>query len=196
MKNSGRVRSTETSAATGAVTNQFTDSGDPLGADIVAGYNLALWNNNIVGGPFISFDLINQTINHTFGGGTFLGTTTHWIAAAGVKGGVVTTSDIFIYGIGGVSLLNHDLNINFGGPVTSSNTTVLGFTLGIGGEFQPSFLQSFGKPVSLTIQYQHTWWLVANLNNPTASPGYNYAFSREDNTFKLGVNIFLWQAKP
>lgn len=196
IKNWGRVNTDETLASTGTITNQFSDSGDPFGEGIIAGYNFIPWNNNIIGGPFISFDLLNQTINRTFGGGTFLGTTTHWIANAGVKGGIVTTSDIFIYGLGGVSLLNHDLNINFGQPSTSSNTTTLGFTLGIGGELQPSFLQSFGMPVSLLLQFQHTWWLAAKLNNPAASPGFNYTFSREDNTIKLGVNLYLWQKRP
>ena len=94
--------------------------------------------------------------------------------------------------LGGVSGLNYDRNINFGGPATSQNTTVPGFTLDLGGEFQPSFLQRTGRPVSLFIQYQHSWWRDSNLNNPAASPAFNYAFRREDNTIKVGVNIYLW----
>lgn len=186
------MRSTETLAATGAVTNQFTDSGDPLGGGIVAGYNFRPWNYSIVVGPFVSFDWLDQTINHTFPAGTFLGTTTNWIGTAGLKAGVVPTPGIFLYGLVGVSWLNKDMNINFGGPVTSRNTTVPGFPLGLGGEFQPSFLQRFGRPVSLFVQYQHTWWQDAHLNNPTASPSFNYTFRREDHTIKFGVNVYLF----
>lgn len=195
IKNWGSVRTTETWSSTGEVTNQFDDSGDPFGAGIVAGDNFLHWDENIIAGPFVSFDLMNQTINTTFGGGTYIGTTTHWIAAAGIKGGIVTTSDIYLYGMGSIALLNQDLNINFGGPITSNNTTALGFTFGIGGEYQPSFLQNLGRPVSLSLQYQHAWWLSSDLNNPAASPGFNYNFSRADNTIKLGVNFYLWQVK-
>ena len=42
IKNVGKVRSIETLAATGVVTNQFDDSGDPLGFGVVAGDNLAV----------------------------------------------------------------------------------------------------------------------------------------------------------
>ncbi len=97
------MRSTETSAATGAVTNQFSDDGDPIGGGIVAGYNFRPWNNNIVVGPFVSVDWLRQTINHTFAGGQFLGTTTHWIITAGAKAGVVATPGVYLYGLAGAA---------------------------------------------------------------------------------------------
>jgi opacity protein-like surface antigen len=190
VKNSGRVRSTETRAATDVVTNQFTDSGDPIGGGAVVGYNFSPWGDVIVG-PFASFDWLNQTINHTFAGGTFLGTTTHWMITAGAKGGVTPAPGFFVYGLAGVSWLNQDLNINFGGPVTSSNTTVPGFTFGLGGEYKPSFLQGFGVPVAVFAQYQHTWWQDGTLTTPAASPLFNYAFRREDDTFKVGFNVYF-----
>jgi hypothetical protein len=195
IKNSGRVRSTETSAATGEVTNQFSDSGDQLGVGIVAGYNFRPWNNNIVVGPFASFDYLKQTINHTFAGGQFLGTTTHWIVTAGAKGGFVVTPRVYLYGLVGASWLNHDLNINFA-TTASRNTTTPGFTLGLGGEYQPSSWRLFGNPVSVFLQYQHTWWGTANFNTPTSSPGFNYAFKRDDDTIKLGVNVYLSAPTP
>ncbi len=195
IKNWGDVRTTETWNSTDQVTNQFDDSGDPFGAGIIAGYNF-LQRNNIIAGSLVSFDFMNQTINRNFGSSTYIGTTTHWIFNADMKGGFVTSPNIFIYGIAGIALLNQDLNINFGGPITSNNTTVFGFAFGIGGEYQPAFLQNFGRDISLSLQVQHTWWLNSNLNNPAASPGFNYTFYREDNTIKLGVNVYLWQAKP
>jgi hypothetical protein len=60
-----------------------------------------------------------------------------------------------------------------------------------GGEYQPSSWRLFGNPVSVFLQYQHTWWGAANFNTPTSSPFFNYAFKREDDTIRLGVNIHL-----
>jgi hypothetical protein len=192
-KNWGRVRSTETRDATGVITNQFIDSGDPLGVGIVGGYNFKPWNNNIVIGPFASFDYLNQTINHNFAGGQFLGTTTHWFINAGVKAGVVVAPGFYLYGLAGAAWLNHDLNVNFA-TAAQRNVTTPGFTLGLGGEYQPSSWQVAGHPISLFAQYQHTWWDNANFNTPTSSPAFNYAFRREDDTFKLGVNFYFGAA--
>jgi hypothetical protein len=193
VKNTGRVRSTESLAETDLVTNRFTDSGDPLGVGIVAGYNFKPWNNSIVIGPFASFDYLNQTINHTFAGGQFLGTTTRWFINAGVKAGVVTAPGFFLYGLAGAAFLNHDLNVNFA-TAAQSNVTTSGFTLGVGGEYQPPSWQLAGHPVSLFAQYQHTWWDNANFNRPASSPAFNYAFRREDDTIKLGVNFYFGAA--
>jgi hypothetical protein len=193
VKNWGRVRSTETRDATGVITNQFIDSGDPLGVGIVGGYNFKPWNNNFVIGPFASFDYLNQTINHNFAGGQFLGTTTHWFINAGVKAGVVTAPGFYLYGLAGAAFLNHDLNVNFA-TAAQSNTTTPGFTLGLGGEYQPSSWQLAGHPVSVFAQYEHTWWSNANFNTPTSSPAFNYAFRREDDTIKLGVNFYFGAA--
>jgi hypothetical protein len=192
-KNSGRVRSTETRDATGVITNQFVDSGDPIGVGIVGGYNFRPWNNSVVIGPFASFDYLNQTINHNFAGGQFLGTTTHWFINAGVKAGFVTAPGLYLYGLAGAAWLNHDLNVNFA-TAAQSNVTTPGFTLGLGGEYQPSSWQLAGHPVSLFAQYQHTWWSNANFNTPASSPAFNYAFRREDDTFKLGVNFYFGAA--
>jgi opacity protein-like surface antigen len=194
VKNSGHVRSIERLAATDAVTNQFSDDGDPLGGGIVVGYNARPWKNNIVVGPFASFDWLNQTINHTFPAGTFLGTTTHWAATTGAKAGLMTSPGILIYGLGGVSWLNTDLNINFA-TAASRNTTVPGFTLGLGGEYHLSALRNIGTPVSVFFQYQHTWWADANFNTPTSSPAFNYTFRREDDTVKFGLNFYFGQTR-
>jgi hypothetical protein len=189
-KNSGRVRSTETPVGSDDPSFQAIDSGDPLGVGIVAGYNLRPWNNSIVVGPFGSFDYLKQTINHNFAGGQFLGTTTNWFANLGVKAGAVTAPGIYVYGLAGVAWLNHDLNVNFA-TAASSNVTTPGFTSGIGAEYQPQTWQLSGHPVSLFAQYQHTWWDKANFTRPASSPSFNYAFRREDDTVKLGVNFYF-----
>jgi hypothetical protein len=189
IKNGARVRSTETSAATGVITNQFDDDGDPIGAGLVAGYNFALGSNVIIG-PFASMDWLNQTVNHNFAGGQFLGTTTHWIATVGGKFGYTAYPGVLVYGLAGASFLNHDLNVNFA-TAASQNTTTPGFTLGLGGEYQPSSWQLLGAPVSVFAQYQHTWYATANFNTPASSPAFNYAFKRDDDTVKVGINFYL-----
>jgi hypothetical protein len=95
--------------------------------------------------------------------------------------------------LAGAAFLNHDLNVNFA-TEAQSNVTTPGFTLGLGGEYQPSSWQLAGHPVSLFAQYQHTWWSNANFNTPTSSPAFNYAFRREDDTIKFGVNFYFGAA--
>jgi outer membrane autotransporter protein len=190
VKNSGRVKSTETSAATGAITNQFSDTGDPVGGGLVAGYNFTPWNNNWVVGPFASFDWLRLTINHTFPTGFYLGTTTNWIANLGGKAGYMVAPNWQVYGLAGAAWLNESLNINFPAGFSTKSATTPGFTLGLGTEYHPSTWQVAGHPISLFAQYQHTWYANANFNTPTpASPGFNYAFKRDDDMLKFGVIV-------
>jgi hypothetical protein len=166
---------------------------DPAGVGFVASYLFAPWNNPLRIGPFASFDILRQTVNHNFAGGQFLGTTTHWFATAGAKVGAAVRPDLFIYGLTGVSWLNENLNVNFATAATSS-VTIPGVTLGLGGEYRPASWQIAGHPITLFAQYQHTWWSTANFNAPSSSPGFNYAFRREDDTVKLGVNFYFGAA--
>jgi hypothetical protein len=171
----------------------FHDIDDPAGVGFVASYLFAPWNNPLRIGPFASFDILRQTVNHNFAGGQFLGTTTHWFAAAGAKVGAAVRPDLFVYGLTGVSWLNENLNVNFATAATSS-VTIPGVTLGLGGEYRPASWQIAGHPITLFAQYQHTWWSTANFNAPSSSPGFNYAFRREDDTVKLGVNFYFGAA--
>jgi hypothetical protein len=195
VKTNGRLRIKEFDAFSGQQTNDISETKDPPGGGVAVGYNFALGNGMIVG-PYLSFDVLNMSINRTFAGGTFIGSTMHWFATAGAKVGMMTSPGIFIYGLGGVSLLNQDLNINFGGPVTSDRRNTPGGTVGVGGESLPSMLQGFGIPISVFLQYQHTWWADAKLDRPAASPSFNYRFSREDDTFKFGLNFYFAPPTP
>lgn len=134
IKNCGRLHTTERNADTDEITNEFTDNGDPLGGGIVLGYNFRPWHDSIVVGPFGSFDWLDQTINHTFPSGSFLGTRSNWIATLSGKVGVATTSGVFLYGLAGASWLNTELNVKFA-TLSSHTTTVPGFTLGVGAEY-------------------------------------------------------------
>ncbi len=184
------MRATETLAATGAVTNQFSDSGDPLGFGIEGGYNFAPWGYNVVVGPFASLDYMRQTVNRDFAGGQYLGSTTNLIFTLGAKAGVKAGPDVLIYGLAGASFLNQNLNVNFA-TTASRNTTTPGFITGLGLEVQPDSWRLAGLPVSLFAQYRHTWWGTANFQTPTSSPLFNYAFQRQDDTIRFGFNVWL-----
>jgi len=50
--------------------------------------------------------------------------------------------------------------------------------------------QVAGHPVSLFLQYQHTWYDTATFNTPMpASPFFNYAFKRDGDMLKFGVIV-------
>lgn len=176
-------------------TKEFRTHGDPPGIGFAATYLFAPGTGALRVGPFASFDILRQTVNHDFAGGQFLGTTTHWFATAGLKAGAVVRPDLFIYGLTGASWLNENLNVNFA-TASSSNVTIPGVTLGLGAEYRPLSWQVGGHPVTLFAQYQHTWWSTANFDAPASSPGFNYAFRREDDTLKLGVNFYFAAAPP
>jgi hypothetical protein len=196
VKNWGWVRSTERLAATDVVTNQFSDRADPFGGGLIVGYKFAPWANNIVVSPFASFDFLHAPVNHAFPSGSFLGTTGNFMGTAGVKVGPQLDMGLWLYGIAGVSVLNETLNINFIPVASSTSATVPGATVGLGGAWQPSFLQGFGRPVSLFLEYQHTWWQSANFNTPAASPPFNYNFARQDDVVKFGFTVPLSAPPP
>jgi hypothetical protein len=191
VKNWGWVRSTERLAATDVVTNQFSDRADPVGGGFLIGYKFAPWANSIIVSPFASFDFLDSPVNHTFPAGSYLGTTANFMGTAGVKVGPQLDMGVWLYGIAGVSVLNETLNINFIPVASTQSAWVAGGTVGVGGAFQPGFLQGFGHPVSVFAEYQHTWWQNANFNTPAASPPFNYNFRREDDVVKVGFTVSL-----
>ena len=189
----GKQTSVETLRMLPDIQQSFRDTGNSAGVGFAAGYLFAPANSNFRAGPFASFDILRQTVNRDFAGGQFLGTTTHWSVTAGAKAGAVVTPDFFLYGLAGVSWLNENLNVNFATAATS-NVTVPGATLGLGGEFGPQSWRIAGHPVTLFAQYQHTWWRTANFLAPSSSPAFDYAFKREDDTVKLGVSFYFGAA--
>ena len=182
---------TERFVLTDQTTNQFSDYHDPFGVGINIAYAFAPWRNNVVVAPYVSLEWPNLSVNHTFPGGSFLGSTSNVSGTAGVKIGPTVTPNVWLYGIAGLSVLNETLNINFIPVASSTTATVPGATVGIGGAWQPNFLQGFGRPVSLFLEYQHTWWQSANFNTPAASPLFDYNFARQDDAVKFGFNVSL-----
>lgn len=177
------------------ITFHSCDWFDPFGIGIMAGYALNPWGNIRVS-PFVSVDYPNQTLNHVFPGGNFIGTRSNVVGSAGVKAGPVidmgaSLPSFWLYGSIAASVLNEDLRISLGGPFSSANQNVGGATFGGGLSFQPSFLQGMGRPVALFVEYDFTRWASAHLNSPTASPFFDYTFHREDEVIKFGFNIAL-----
>jgi len=196
VKNWGWARSTERLASTDAVTNQFSDRADPVGGGFLIGYKFAPWANSVIVSPFASFDFLHAPVNHTFPGGSYLGTTANFMGTGGIKIGPQLDMGLWLYGIAGVSVLNETLNVNFIPVASSQSAWVAGGTLGVGGAWQPSFLQGFGRPVSLFLEYQHSWWQSANFNTPAASALSNYNFARQDDVVKFGFTVSLAAPPP
>jgi hypothetical protein len=190
IKTLSKETKTETVAATGAFSSQYTDSNDPLGVGFVIGKDFTLGRSNWTLGPYASFDWLKMSVNHTFANGAYFGTTTHWVLNAGARLGYRVAPGWLIYGLGGAAWLNEDLNFSFIPGVSQKNVTTPGVLAGFGTEYQPSGWQVAGNPISLSAQYQHIWYNDATFNMPTpASPAFNYAFKREDDTVKLGVIV-------
>lgn len=182
----------ESLAATGATTNQNSVRGDPLGVGGNVGYGFRPWSgtNNIVVEPFLSFSYPNAKANYAFPGGSFIGARSNYEGTAGVKIG--PASDFaWIYAIAGASLLNETLTVNFVPTSSTVDKTVSGATFGLGGAIEPGWLQIFGLPTSLSLEWQHTWWQTATFNTPASSPFFNYAYKRQDDRILLGVNFYL-----
>jgi hypothetical protein len=168
------------------------------GVDFGAGFNWDMLQipgttSHIVAGPVVRVEagVGDQNNVFTFPNGSFYGTEKNYILFAGFKAGVEVNP--LFYGLAGVSLMNQNLKINFGGPVTNVNTTVPGFTFGFGMEEKLAFLS---LPVSVFVEYQHTIWQDASLNRPAASPLFNYTFRRDDDTVKVGLNFYLTPPLP
>ncbi len=191
IKDTSGMHIEERLGADGHLTNQFDLVKDPLGFGIDVGMYFTPWNNSIRIGPFVSFGILHLPVYQTFPNGSFLGTTTNWMAMLGAKAGTMVTTDLFLYGLVGLSLINEDVKIMLGGPLTSQNNTVPGISLGFGAEYQPANWQLFGHPLAVFGEYSHTWSQTVTVNAPAASPLSNYSFRREDDTFKLGFHVYL-----
>lgn len=178
---------TETVAATGAFSSEYKDSADPLGVGIVAGYDFAIPNSRWTIGPYASIDWLRMSVNHTFANGAWFGSTSNWFANLGGKLGYKVLPGWMIYGVGGASWINESLNLSFPAGFSTKTTTTPGAFAGFGTEFRPGW-QVMGNPLALMVQYQHVWYDNATFNMPVpASPAFNYAFKREDDTVKFGV---------
>ncbi len=189
------VRTNEYLAATGVPTNAFTNSGSGFSGGINLGHNWQPWGDIFVVGTGVDVNLVNDNVKRSFAGGTFISSTINFTGAAQVRAGGLATPALMLYVQTGIAIANQNLKINFGGPITSQSQITPGFTLGAGAEWQmPTPLFSGLGPTSLFIDYNHTWWDKARLKMPVSSPLFNYTWSRQSDTVKVGLRVkFLTQ---
>jgi hypothetical protein len=193
IKVDGESKIYERFIRTDDITNFFREVHDPVGVGIHFSYGFTPWNNNWVVAPFVSLDAPNISVNHTFPGGSYLGTTSNVSGTLGIKVGPALAQDVWLYGLAGVSALNETMKINFIPAFSSADATVAGGTVGAGIAWHPVSWQVANLPLSLFAEYQHSWWDEAHFNAPSASPAFNYSFRRQDDLVKFGVNFSLGQ---
>ena len=188
VKTTGTVRSAEQIPGIEGARNSFTDTNDPVGFGGQVGYKFIVPQTIVAVAPFASLDYLNTPVNHTFPNGSFLGTTANLEGTVGVKAGP-QLGTVWLYGLAGLSVLNETLKVNFIPRSSSKNATVAGPSVGAGLAWSPNVLQGFGLPVSLFVEYQHTFWQAAQFNMPSASPAFNYTFERQDDIVKAGFMV-------
>lgn len=163
---------------------------DPVGVEFSAGYGFRPWANNWIVTPFAEVDVPNITNNYYFPGfpGAYMGTRSNYDVLGGLKVGPTIMPNLWVYGIGAVGVNNEKMTITFlnAVPTSSATATVFGAAAGAGVAWEP-----FSAPVSLSFEFRHEWWNTANYNNPAASPGFNYGFRQQDNTWLLGLNWYF-----
>jgi hypothetical protein len=135
----------------------------------------------------LGFNFFDQNTSHVFPTTpqTFIGATSKFMITGEVHLGVNVVPGVQIYGIGGFTVLNQDLNINFGGPfVTTQNNTTIGPTYGAGLAFQLP-----GSPVTSFVQWEQTPFATTTLPRPPASSNFNYDFTNTSNRVKAGILV-------
>jgi hypothetical protein len=186
------VFTNEFSAATGVQTNHFSDSGNGFGGGINGGFNWMPWGGSIVTGVVFDANGLSDKVNHTFPGGTFIGSTVNFEGSADVRAGVLVTPSTLLYGQTGVSVSDQRLQINFGGPITDTTQWTAGYNLGGGAEWKlPATALPWGRSTSLFVSYDHTWWSKASLGMPAASPFFNYTWLRQSDAVMAGLRIYF-----
>jgi hypothetical protein len=184
------VSTNEFLAATGVQTNHFDNSGNGFGGGINGGFNWMPWGGNIVTGVVLDANGMSDKVNHTFPGGTFIGSTVNFEGSADVRAGLLVTPSTLLYGQTGVSVADQRLQINFGGPITDTTQWTAGYNLGGGAEWMlPANVSLWGHSTSLFINYEHTWWDKASLTMPAASPFFNYTWMRQSDAVEVGFRV-------
>jgi hypothetical protein len=186
----------EKDATNGVAKNGFGESSRAGGGGFTGGANTRIFSRMVIpddASPrpvervLLSFDFFNQDTSHVFPTTpqTFIGATSKFMVTGEVQLGVNVVPGVQIYGIGGFSVLNQDLNINFGGGlVTTQNNTTIGPTYGAGLAFQLP-----GSPVTSFVQWEQTPFATTTLPRPPASSNFNYDFTNTSNRVKAGILV-------
>jgi hypothetical protein len=190
---SSHVGTNEYDAVTMVQTTHLDDSGSGAGGGINGGYNWSI-AHRFVAGVVFDVNFLNDKVQHTFPGGTFIASTVNFTASAQVRAGVLATPYLLLYLQTGVNVANQRLQINFGGPVTDVSQFTPGFAAGFGGEWKPAGL--LPANTSLFAAYEHTSWDKARLDRPVAAPLSNYTWQRQSDSVKAGFRIHFGAPPP
>jgi len=184
------VTTTERLADDGRVTNRFRDCCSGVGGGLGVGYDWPL-GNNLMLGPVLGLSAPNDRVTHAFAGGGYLRSTVDFTATAKARASYIATPDLLAYAQAGIAVGNQEMSLNFGGPTSSHSQVTPGAVLGAGVEWRPFDRGQglFGIPTAVFLDYDHIWWGDARFNTPTASPLFNYSWSRESNVITAGLRI-------
>jgi hypothetical protein len=185
----------EKDATNGVAKNGFGESSRAGGGGFSVGADTRIFSRMVlpddasprpVERVVLSFDFFNQDTRHVFPTTpqTFIGATSKFMVTGEVQLGINVVPGVQIYGIGGFTVLNQDLNVNFGGPGTAQNNTTIGPTYGAGLAFQLP-----GSPVTSFVQWEQTPFATATLPRPPASSNFNYDFTNTSNRVKAGILV-------
>jgi opacity protein-like surface antigen len=194
VKSWGHVVTTEKVAATGAISNQFNDNHDPFGGGINGGYDWVPWNNKVLVGVGFDLDFPNEEVQHTFASGSYINSTVDVAALVRGRAGYLVMPNLLLYCLAGVSVADQHLQMNLGGATTDEHQPTPGFTAGAGVEWMITTASTGGprgflRAPSVFIEYTHTWWSDAELNQPAASPAFNYSWTRESDMVSAGFRV-------
>lgn len=185
------VNTREIFPPTGLVTSFLSDTGGGFGGGVDFGYNCQPFNNRWIVGGVVKLNGLNDNVTHFFDSGTSIGSTIDFSGSALLNGGYLVTPRLLLFGQAGVSVADQDLHINFGGPVTDAHRFTPGVTAGLGAEYMlpRGNLPFLGKQTSLYINFDQTWYAPAKLDMPTASPSFDYKWTRITDEIDLGVHV-------
>jgi hypothetical protein len=194
VPNSTGLTIIERQEATGQETNRFERRDGGIGGGFVFG--LAPTNpggpdgQGLVLTPFTSFDFPNNTVEHRFSPVSFIGERVIFVGTAGLQFGRMIAPNFQVYGLAGLSLVNKEFTIDFGGPIrTTESQWLFGGTLGVGASYQPPGWTFLNRPISIFAQYQHVFVQDGEVNQPAVSPGFNYRFENDLDIFKFGLTM-------
>jgi hypothetical protein len=199
---SSTMKVDERSAATGVTTFQSSDSRTAGGGGVNFGYEYTLRDFAYRDIPIqvtphihylVGFDFPGFDIKHSFPNGTFYSQRTNFIGTAAIGLGVELPQGIKLALRAGGSLAHQETKIDFGGPVTTQTILNPGIMGGAVLSYRPynrlgGNQGTFLNP-ELFVAYERHMFRDTVINQPAASPGFNYRFDNTQDMVKAGVKL-------
>lgn len=150
----------------------FDQTGGTLGA--IAGYN---WRARswIVGleGEFKGFNVDGTRLSPVLNSSIDL----NWMGSVRARAGYLVAPALLIYATGGLAWTNYDLSVSTPLASASTNTTTLGWQVGVGAEMKLT------EQWSLRLDYLYTDLGKTNV----VTPGLSHSYSPDVQTIQLGL---------